>query len=896
MKTLITCHANADFDAFAAMVAARHLYPQTALYFPGTQERSLQDVFQKLARNEYRFVTKEEIQWQRIERLVLVDTRQRGRLTHVDALLGRKDIKVEAWDHHPASADDLAVDVLHLAFTGAVTTNIIKVLREVGIKISPEEATLLGLGVYSDTGSFTYSSTTAEDFEAAAWLLAQGMDLNILNDMAAQELTSLHIHILNSLLESAVSYQFNNVPVVIAETSMEHYLGDFAHLANRLMEMEKFQVLFALGIMGDRIQVVARSRNQVIDVGKVCAMLGGGGHAYAASAAIRKLMVAEVKEKIIEALCRQTPAVKRARDYMSSPAIGISASSSLKEAEALMLHFGLKAVPIFEPGKRVCVGLLDAQIASRACGHGLGEECVAEYMQRRVITLPPDADLGELTEAIVGARQRLIPIVSHGLVQGVVTRTDLINVFASAVGNQEDIQESSAKQRDLGKMLEDRLPAQTFQLLRLAGKIGRKLGLPVYAVGGFVRDLLLNRPNQDIDLVVEGNGITLARALAEELGGRVREHEKFLTSVIIYHNDQGDECRIDVATTRLEYYEHPAALPTVELSSLKMDLFRRDFSINALAIRLDDEPFGLLVDFFGGRRDIKDKLIRVLHTLSFVEDPTRALRAVRFEQRYGFRIGPGTEKLIKNILPLELLKKLSSTRLFNEVRHICDEEKAPACLERLDELGILQALGISLVLSPSKRHLLERVKDVLAWYKRLYFDEAVCSWQVYFLTLNHHLNYGECSANYTALGLPPARKAEFMSQREILRNIRHKLYAWQRKDDAGHGQPSEFCELLAPLTLDFLLFLMASTESRNLEKSLSLYIIKWRKEKADISGDDLRRLGLAPGPQFATLLKETLKAKLDGKVSNPKSQLAFVVDLLKKNCCNENGETEENTG
>ncbi len=153
-------------------------------------------------------------------------------------------------------------------------------------------------------------------------------------------------------------------------------------------------------------------------------------------------------------------------------------------------------------------------------------------------------------------------------------------------------------------------------------------------------DLLLDRPNHDVDFVVEGEGVAFARALAAELGGRVREHRKFLTSMVIYHDEDGLEQRIDVATARLEYYESPAALPTVELSSIKMDLFRRDFTINALAIRLDCTPYGQLVDFFGGQRDIKEGVLRVLHTQSFVEDPTRSLRAVRFEQRYGFHIGP----------------------------------------------------------------------------------------------------------------------------------------------------------------------------------------------------------------------------------------------------------------
>lgn len=879
MRTLITCHANADCDAFAAMLAARRLYAPCTLLFPGTQERGLQKVYAGLKPDDYDLADASSVRWEEYDRLVLVDTRQRSRITHVEPLLGREGLRIEAWDHHPDSADDIPADIVHLSRNGAVTTSLTLALRHKGEQLTSEEATLLGLGIYGDTGSFTYSSTTGEDFEAAAWLLSQGMDVNQISEMAAHELTSLHIHALNSLLESARTYLVNNVPVVLAEVSLEHYLGDFAHLAHRLMEMEKFTVLFAIGLMGDRIQVVARSRSDAVNVGEICAELGGGGHVYAASASVRSKMLPEVREIILRRLYDQANPEKSAGEYMSSPAVGIESTASLREADELMLHFGLKAVPVFRPGTRVCAGLLDAQTASRARTHGLGEEPVAEYMQRRVSTLPPQAGIKELTDIIVGARQRLVPIVRGHDVIGVVTRTDLINVFASEAGRLPSPQ-GGARPRNVAKLIQDRLPPRTRELLHLAGKLGKQLGLPVYAVGGFVRDLLLDVHNQDIDLVVEGNGIALARELARALGGRVREHQKFLTSVVIFPDADGRECRIDVATARLEYYEYPAALPTVELSSIKMDLFRRDFSINSLAVRLDCEPFGQLVDFFGGRRDIKDKLIRVLHTLSFVEDPTRCLRAVRFEQRYKFRIGPGTEKLIKNILPMRLLNKLSPARLFNEFRHICDEEDADACLFRLDELGILAAIAPTLALNASKRQVLRRLKEVLAWYRLLYFDEAAQPWLLFFLGLNHRLNYAETSASFGCLGLPQARKTEIMRQRESMRAVRPKLESWQRAADSGQARISELCELLRPLSLECLLYLMATEENPGLEKNLSRYITQWRREKADIGGDDLRRIGLEPGPRFAQLLRSALNAKLDGEAPTARSQLAHVRALL----------------
>jgi tRNA nucleotidyltransferase (CCA-adding enzyme) len=878
-NTLVTCHANADFDAFAAMLAVRRICERCALFFPGSQERPLQKVYAEIDKNAYGFVEGCP-DWESFDRLVLVDTRQRSRVRHVEPLLERQGVRIEVWDHHPESADDIAAASARIAKVGAVTTLLVQKLQERGIILTREEATLLGLGIYSDTGSFTYSSTTADDFLAAVWLLGQGMNVRRINDMASHELTSQHIQALNRLLESAQTYMMDNNPVVLAEVSLEHYLGDFASLAHKLMEMEKISVLFAVGRMGDRIQVVARSHNEAFDVGKICTSLGGGGHSYAASASIRGMTLDGVRENILRRLQGQNRPGKTARDYMTAPAIGIDAEATLREADELMLHFGLKAVPVFSHGKHACIGLLDAQTASRAVAHGLSGEPVREYMRRYMRTLPLDADLQQLSDIIVGHRQRLVPIMEGGEVAGVVTRTDLINLFASEPG-LIPVQRDRHKARNVGKHLHDRLPEELRKILALAGDAGARLGLPVYAVGGFVRDMLLDRHTQDVDLVVEGNGIALARELARQLNGRVRDHQKFLTSVVIYHNGKGEEARIDVATARLEYYEYPAALPTVELSSLKMDLFRRDFSINALAVRLDGEHFGVLADFFGGWQDIRDRTIRVLHTLSFVEDPTRCLRAVRFEQRYDFRIGTGTEKLIRNALSLKLMDRLSATRLFNEYRHICEEANPVACFTRMRELGILSAVAPALVLTPTKIVLLQQLRETVAWYALLYFRETAQRWIVYFYGLATGLSYKDASAAYDRLGLPGTRKQEILRSREQLRHVKDKLLKWQKKNDSGNARISDLYELLRAFSPECLIYLMAAANKEDLKKVLSRYITQWSREKPDITGDDLRRLGLAPGPAFSRILQAVLTAKLDGTVVNVESQLRLAKKLMR---------------
>ncbi len=872
--TLITCHNNADFDAFAAIIAAQALYPHAVLLFPGSQEKALHNFYTETAAFMYNFQKAEDIDWEKITCLVVVDTRQKARVPHVSSLLEKEGMEIHVWDHHPPSSDDINATHLMVAEAGAVVTLLIGALREKEISISCQTATILGLGLYADTGSFTYTSTRPKDLMAAAWLLEMGMDVNAITDIAAHELTSAHVQALHALLESTTIYHAGGIPIVIADVSMEHYLGDFAYLAHKLMEMEKFEVLFALGLMGDRITVVARSRRKDFNVGLVCKSLGGGGHAYAASASVRNKTMQEVREHIIHAMYSQAHPEKTARDYMSAPPLGIEEDITIEDAYNFLVHFDLKAVPVFAKGTKRCVGLLDAHTAGRAVNHKLSE--FDTYMQQEIRTLPPEAGLAELIEVIVDGRQYLVPIVQDDTVIGVVTRTDLVNIFMT--DPRPTTMNKSNKVRSLHKLMRDRLPKDVYAFLETAGAIADSLHMTAYVVGGFVRDILLERKNFDIDIVVEGNGITYAKALAHHLGGRIREHQKFLTAIVIFTAADGKEVHIDIATARLEYYEYPAAMPTVEVSSIKLDLFRRDFTINALALHLGKKVFGQLVDFFGGQRDIHDKRIRVLHTLSFVEDPSRCLRAVRFEQRYNFKLGPKVEHLMKNALSLKLIDKLQGARLYHEMRSIFEEFNPIACLWRLDELGILPAIHPLLQITPQKQELLYALKDILDWYHLLYFDTRPQRWMIYFLGLCHRHNYGESQEILARLGIAQVQQDDLLHLREEIRLLRPQIKHWHM----NQGKVSELCTLLQSAPLEALLFLMARTHSEELRMVISRYITTWRQEKIDLRGNDLLEIGIPSGPLMGEIMRHIKAAKLDGVVTTWDEQYALAKHLAQE--------------
>lgn len=865
--TVITCHANADFDALAAMIAVSKLYPGAALIFPGTQESSLKDYFIQSAMYLFNFTTLKDIDPALVRVLVVVDTRQRSRLTHVEPLFAVPGLEIHIYDHHPPGDDALSGSVDVYLPWGATTSIIVDMLRGKGLTVDADEATILGLGIFEDTGGFTFKSTTEHDFEAAAWLRTMGMDLDVIRDIMSRELSTEQVAILSELIESAATHTINGVDIVLTEVSLESYVGDFALLTHKLMDMENIRVLFAIGRMGDRIQLVARSKAPEVDVGLVCASFGGGGHAYAASASIKDRTISQVRDELFALLYSHINPQLVVRDFMSAPVVRIEAAQTVAQAAEVMTRYGLKALPVVEYGDQVC-GIIEGSLAEKAVGHGLGSERVTEYMLEDFQAVSEDQDLYQVMEIILGRRQRLVPVLRDHAMVGVITRTDLINLMVQEPARiPESLLSDKRQEKNIRHVLSERLPRAIIGLLQLAGQVAQDTGVEVYAVGGFVRDMLLGIPNDDIDLVVEGDGVAFAHALGERLQARVRPHLKFRTAVLIMPSGQ----KIDVATARLEYYEYPAALPIVELSSLKMDLYRRDFSINTLAVHLCPPTFGRLVDFFGGQQDIKDGIIRVLHSLSFVEDPTRIIRAIRFEQRFQFKIGSQTERLIKNAVRLNIFQRLSGARIRHELRLLAEDSAPVDALVRMRDLGLLQEISPLLHFPQTKEALLEEIEKVITWYKLLFRAQAPDIWIVYFLGLVSGFDAHQVLALTARLQFPPRRVDLVESTRRQLRFTAMQLAQWAK----NNGRPADLYDILSPLSLEGLLYTMARQRKEELRKAVSQYLTHLQDVQIAVSGRDIAALGLPPGPHYSAILRAVKRAVLNAEVATREEQLAL---------------------
>ncbi len=867
---IITTHIMADFDALACMVAAKKLYPQAHLVFPGAQEKKVRD-YLKESPFALEFLSSSQIDPLEVELMVLVDTKLKERIGDLAKVVEVGQAKIHIYDHHPAHPQDIEGDLEVVDEVGAAATLLVEIFKKRNIPLSPEEATLLALGIYEDTGSFTFNSTTPRDLEAAAHLLGCGADLNFVSDYVKRDLTAEQVELLNEMIQNTQIHTIHGVDVAITTISRERYVGDLAILAHKLKDMENLNVLFVLARMDDRITVIARSRIEAVDVGAIVEEFGGGGHSTAASAVVKDLTLIQVKDKLLELLKEHLVVAKRAKDIMTTPPISVSPQVSIQEAERTMVRFNINSLLVMDRGE--LLGIITRQTVEKAIYHRLHEAPVQDYMTTDIHTVSPDTSLEELEEIMLEKGQRMVPVVKGDKVVGVVTRGELLRTLYRDLSIKPKPLRIGGREpfvKNVKVLMKDRLPRDLWDVVQQAGKVAEKLGYNVFLVGGFVRDLLLRVPNLDLDLVVEGDGLRYADALAQTLGGRANKHERFKTAVVVLPDGK----KIDVATARMEYYEKPGALPEVREGSIKRDLYRRDFTINAMAIKLNRPEAFTLIDYFGGQKDLKEKVIRVIHNLSFVEDPTRAFRAVRFEQRYGFKIGGQTERLIKQAVKQGLLNRVSGVRLYSELRQMLSEKEPLRMVERMEKLGLLPFIHPQLRLTHEIRQLFVRVDEVLAWYELLFMEEKAASWIVYMAALFKDLPTREVKGLSKKLAIPK-RYAR------VLIEAHEKTPHAVRILSAGKLDPSQVYRLFKPLALETILYTMAYSTKEGVKKDVSLYLTHLRKVKTALSGKDLVDMGLEPGPIFSKILNAILVARLRGEVSSREEEIELVREMIK---------------
>ncbi len=865
---IITSHINADFDAFASALAAKKLYPDAVIVFPGSMEKKVRDfidAFQPLKISKIKDITFEQVR-----RLIIVDTKSPERIGNFKKLLSSKEVKVHIYDHHPFSKEDIRGDVEVIKNVGAVSTIFTEIIQSKKIPLTSLEATILCLGIYEETGSLTYTSTTYSDLMAVAYLLKRGANLNIVSNFLRTELSVEEFALLNDIVRSLREVVIHGVRIKIGKGTIEGF-GDIAHLAHRVMDMEEIDATVLLIGMSDKILMVGRSRAAEIDMSKVLSEFGGGGHPFAASATVKEVPFEILEERLIEALKKHVRPLKVAKDVMTTPVIVIRHDNSIKDAEDMMTRYGVNVLPVVIKDKYI--GILSREVVEKAIFHGFGKKRCADFATADVFTVSLDTQIFEIEKTMIEQNQRFAPVIEGEKIIGAITRTDILRALyedflkKQRITSRETAEQVSVSERILSRVLKEKLPSHLYEFLVIAGKVADELKFNAYLVGGCVRDILRGEENLDIDIVVEGDGIAFAKKLGEQIEAKVKFHHRFGTAQVIYQKTEDSLLKIDVATARTEYYESPAALPKVEVSSIKKDLYRRDFTINTLAVKLNKKDFGLLIDFFGGQRDLKDRAIRVLHNLSFIEDPTRAFRAVRFSERFGFKLTKHTENLIKSVMAMNIFEKLSGTRLYDELILTFNETNPIKTLKRLGDYDLLSVMHPKISFSSELESFLQSVHDTITWFELLFLNEKYDKAIIYIMALLDKLSRQEREAALTRLSVPLNIKDRVLKGFEAAEAILKNL-----KPDS----PVDIYHLLVGRYIEIVLFSMALTQDNEKKKAISHFLIELRNIKPLLKGHDLKNLGILPGPEYSKILQKILDEKLMKRLQTKQEEIEFV--------------------
>ena len=846
-ETVIATHGNTDFDAFAAMLAVRRLYPDAVVVLAGSLNRNVRE-FYRLHADELELVEASRIERDAIRRLIVVETVHASRLGELEPVVLDPDVEKVVFDHHAAEPPAWAPpENVVVSTDGALTTTLVGVLAERELAVTPLEATAFALGIHEDTGSLTYPAATQRDAEALAWCLRHGARQELLAGFLHTPLTDDERELLAALTEALEVHEAAGLQVLVAALSWPRYVDGVSNLAHKLVDLTDCRALAVLVEMDGRVFSVTRSRTPELDAAKLAEALGGGGHREAASAIFRGPLD-EACRLLLERLPEAAQGPLRARDVMSRPARAVSSGETVARAMVACQRYGQSGILVVDDDR--LVGSVDREDLDKAIAHGLAHAPVKGIMSSRVATCDEETPLAELQRLLATGASR-IAVVSDGKLAGVVTRSDLLRALGEQIEPAEEPPGSLAQ--ELGRL--ERL-RPVFEAIAAASEPYEG----VYLVGGTVRDILLGERSFDVDVAVEGDAIALARSLAEALGGRVRAHRKFGTAVVVY----GDVDRVDVVTARTEFYDAPAALPTVEHATIREDLFRRDFTINAMAVSLKGEDFGRLVDPFGGRRDLREGVIRVLHNLSFIDDPTRIFRAIRYENRYGFRMDEHTVRLARGCIEMGLVGDLSSARLRDELVLLLEEGEVEHSILRLAELGAARAIHPHLAADDEAVELLRRARELNAEY-----GLVVPSWRL--------------GVTVLARKLPPDEIYDWLERLKVRRRdaelIAHAVTVAPRLVERLRGRVVEAAEVVAvadPYAPDAPLFALALAELEALRR----YFRELRDVRLEIGGADLAKLGVEESPRVGEILAELRRRKLNGELDGRESELAAARELI----------------
>jgi tRNA nucleotidyltransferase (CCA-adding enzyme) len=895
---VVLCHRTADFDVLGAAVGCTRLKPGTRIVLCGGAHPAVRD-FLALYRDEYPLIEQRSVSPAQLRTITVVDTQRRELLGAAAEWLDLPQVEVRLYDHHIQTERDIAAQSVQVEAVGSTTTLIVEHLRSQSLCLSLAEATVMALGIHVDTGSLTYEHATPRDAAALTWLMEQGANQRAIATYIEPGFSAALQDLLGEALSQMQSQTVHGQKIAWVPISTSHYVPGLSSLASQLMVLSESDALLlghtyqTQSTQKDRLTVIGRSRINGVDLTALLKPLGGGGHPQAAAATLPHSDPVPVLEQLIAQLVAQVPHPAIAADVMSSPVRTILPETSIDQARRILLRYGHSGLSVVDADGQL-VGILSRRDLDIALHHGFGHAPVKGYMSAPVRTITPETTLPEIEALMVTYDIGRLPVLRDRELVGIVTRTDLLRQLHHLKHARSQDLSTAAPRVSVPQRLDRALPPKLREILAIAAAAAQDQGWQLYLVGGAVRDLLLVPEDgsitfREFDLVVDGEntqksqgaGVELARQLQTHfLEVQLQVYGQFQTASLLWREDpEIGSFTVDIATARSEFYPYPAANPEVTASSIRQDLYRRDFTVNALALRLTRQGLqrsqtAELLDFFGGLEDLKHHQIRVLHPNSFIEDPTRIFRAVRFATRLGFTLEPQTEAYIRHAIASGIYQHIQKnggkapalqSRLQNELKYIFKLPNWPDALKLMHHLGALQCIHPNLCLDP---RWWRQIKIALSWHH--YFDpqgKAIASWLLIVELLLLSLPEADRNAIATQLHLPE------------LTQVRLKTFSAAQAQIAGLekrlSSPSQVVTQLKPYDLPMLTAL-AAVATAPIRQQIWLYLTRWQLIRPLLTGKDLIELGYCRGPEFKTILEAILIDTLDDVIQTREMAIAWV--------------------
>lgn len=753
----------------------------------------------------------------------------------------------------------------------SLTAWLMNQLKDAGAKFSNDDMQLFKLSVIEKTWAGLSAKIRPEDNRALTFLQKQftqpGKIANSIVLGLREGQTGLYHHMLKNVEDMQPGYW----PISLIAVKTTGQVQDIEPVVDAVWSDLGQPVMIILLSSGGFTRVWARSNLSQIDFAEVFAdfrptrirrwvyfHFSGTTHEQN-----RIQITAHLKKHLKPDLA--------AGDIMSASPQCIDWHSPIRDAFDIMLKFNIMSLVVMNENR--FAGIVTRRDLDRALQMNLLDAEIGPYVPTNVPIVSPTTPVRVLKNLMVRFNITRLPVLNGAEVVGIITTHELLRALPDYLPLPPDFL-PLAEQADLPTAAEvETIFKRVFSLgiFHLLSKIGRfaaQQGVPVFAVGGFVRDLLLERANFDIDIVVIGDAMPFAAALSKELACEHKVFDRFHTARLYL-----EDLKLDFSSARIEHYSESGALPQVEFSGLSNDLYRRDFTINALALSLNPDHFLELKDFFGGYHDLLNRRIRILHSFSFLEDPTRLFRAVRFAGRFNFALEQDTRRAFELAISREATSRLSMKRVGAEISKCLNEERPQQVVADLFSEGLMQSLSAELI-DPSI--LPGRFKLIRGLVKRFgVLNEAIDAEAIYWAGLLSLLSTDNAAAVLDSIGTPHTRRQKILETLQAMRSVPMQLNRIAENDRLA------LFALLHELGLESLMALMAYSLDKPNARKVLYFIGDLRQIKPLICGKDLIASGMPPGPHMRRIFDHITALRVNGAQLSHEEEMEIAGKLYK---------------